>query len=191
MKNDDELTPAERRELDALPREIAPPGDHEDRTVAALESRGLLGRAERRATLPRMLAAAAVAILLFGGGAAAGRWSALESPPDYILLLRAGNETPLSDPDEGMRRVQEYNSWARSTRGLVAGEKLTDDARFLDSGGTGGRGDREPEDDIQGYFLLRAESYEQAVALAASCPHVKYGGEIEVRRIERFTQETS
>lgn len=198
MKNDDEWTPAERHDLDALPREIAPPDGHEDRTVAALESRGLVRRGPRSVAWQHLLAAAAVAMVLFGGGAAAGRWSGerrIEPPhsPEFILLLRAGSETPPADAEEGMNRIQEYASWAQKARrqGLLTGEKLTDDSRFLGPGGIEASFDVEPEEHIQGYFLLQASSYEQAVAIASGCPHVKYGGAIEVRRIEPFTKETS
>lgn len=188
--DDDELTPAERRELDTLSREIAPPGDHEDRTVAALKVRGLLGARRRPAALPRALAAAAAAVLLFAAGTAAGRWSSAGAAvsPDFILLLRAGSETPPESPDEEMRRVNEYASWAQDARrrGLLTGEKLADDGRFLGGGSAPGAAEH-----VQGYFLLHAASYEQAAALAATCPHVRYGGSIEVRRIERFTEETS
>ena len=36
-----------------------------------------------------------------------------------------------------------------------------------------------------GYFLIQAESYEEAVRVARQSPHIAYGGTIEVREIER------
>ena len=42
MNETDDLTPAERRAFEALPRERAPRGGLEDRVVAALQRRGLL-----------------------------------------------------------------------------------------------------------------------------------------------------
>ena len=39
------------------------------------------------------------------------------------------------------------------------------------------------QDVVGGYFLISAESYDDAVALAATCPHLDFG-RIEVRRIE-------
>ncbi|MFP6685193.1 MAG: NAD-dependent epimerase/dehydratase family protein [Polyangiaceae bacterium] len=72
------------------------------------------------------------------------------------------------------------------------GEKLTEDGRLLSGAATAllepGSGG---EDGIQGYFLIRAPGYRQAVALASGCPHLKYGGRIEVRRIHKFTEESS
>jgi hypothetical protein len=40
-------------------------------------------------------------------------------------------------------------------------------------------------DPVEGFFLVKAESYDQAVALARGHPHVAYGGTIEVRAVER------
>jgi len=37
---------------------------------------------------------------------------------------------------------------------------------------------------IGGYFAVSADSYDDAVKLAAECPHLKYGGRIELREIE-------
>ncbi len=93
-----------------------------------------------------------------------------------------------------MERVNEYSAWARAARqqgSLLTGEKLMDDGRLLSGAamallepGSGG------EEGIQGYFLIRATDYRQAVAVASGCPHLKYGGLIEVRRIHKFTEES-
>ncbi len=41
----------------------------------------------------------------------------------------------------------------------------------------------ETKEVVGGYFLLAADSYDEAVALASTCPHLDFG-RIEVRRIE-------
>jgi hypothetical protein len=43
---------------------------------------------------------------------------------------------------------------------------------------------RSPAGVLAGYFVLEAEDLEEAERLAATCPHVAYGGAIEVRLIE-------
>jgi hypothetical protein len=35
-----------------------------------------------------------------------------------------------------------------------------------------------------GYYAIRAASYEDAVEIARGCPHLDYGGTIEVRAID-------
>ncbi len=78
MNGSDDLTPAERRALAELPRAKTPPGELENRVVAALQRRGLLpiplGAAPggRRRVTPWMVGAAAAAVALFVGGFAVG-----------------------------------------------------------------------------------------------------------------------
>jgi len=77
VNENDDLTPAERRALEALPRERAPRAELEDRVVGALRRRGLLPiplglRSGRRHLVPWLAAAAALA--LFAGGFAAGQY---------------------------------------------------------------------------------------------------------------------
>ncbi|MGQ0715255.1 MAG: sigma-70 family RNA polymerase sigma factor [Gemmatimonadaceae bacterium] len=37
---------------------------------------------------------------------------------------------------------------------------------------------------IGGYFAIEAADYDEAVAIARSCPHIKYSGRIEVREVD-------
>ncbi len=195
----EELSAEERQALDALPREVTPPLELEDRTVQALKGRGTLHPRQGTGGWQRMLAVAAAAVLLLAGGAAAGRWtaaSAVAAPeqPEFLLLLRAGQEEAPRSDEEMMERVNEYSAWARTARqqgSLLTGEKLMDDGRLLSGAAMallkpGSSG----EEGIQGYFLIRAPDYRQAVAVASGCPHLKYGGHIEVRRIHKFTEES-
>jgi hypothetical protein len=43
----------------------------------------------------------------------------------------------------------------------------------------------ETKEVIGGYFLLTADSYEEAVELASTCPHLDFG-RIEIRKVERM-----
>jgi len=191
----DELTPDERQALNALPREHTPPAHLEDRTVLTLQQRGVLQR-RRAGDWKRVFTAAAAALVLLVGGAAAGRWTASPAPeqPEFLLLLRTGQEQAPGSEKEMMERVSEYSAWARAASRdglLLTGEKLTDDGRLLS--GSGVRAMEEElvgEDAIQGYFLIRASDYPQAAAVASTCPHLRYGGEIELRRIHKFTEES-
>jgi hypothetical protein len=77
MRSDDltDLTPAEREEFAALPRDAEPGRMLEERTVAALREHGLLGRRRRAWARPApFLAAAAAAVALFVSGLAVGQW---------------------------------------------------------------------------------------------------------------------
>jgi hypothetical protein len=77
----EELTPAERRAFEALPREVDPPKGLEERTVAMLQSRGMLavplrpiGAAPRRWQPAWLVGAAAASLALFASGMAVGQY---------------------------------------------------------------------------------------------------------------------
>ena len=76
----DELSPAERRAFDELPRERLPHAELEERTVAALRSRGHLpmpitiARGRRRPMPSWLAGAAAAGLALFVTGVAVGQY---------------------------------------------------------------------------------------------------------------------
>ena len=42
----------------------------------------------------------------------------------------------------------------------------------------------EAKEIVGGYFLIEAVDYDEAVQICRSCPHLKYGGRIELREID-------
>ena len=112
---------------------------------------------------------------------------------EYLLLLHAGEgaSNPAS-PEEVKTRVTEYSAWAdalhRRNR-LVAAEKLDPrEARSFEQVD----GDLRVESialasnrpHVAGFFHIRADSPEQAASIASECPHLRYGGRVELRRVE-------
>jgi hypothetical protein len=69
-------------------------------------------------------------------------------------------------------------------REYVTGEKLADDGLLIAPG-------REPvaaiptaaEGTVGGYFVIRAKDLDEAASIAATCPHVRYGGTVSPRRL--------
>ncbi len=190
---EDELGAEERQALGRLVREKTPPPALEERVVEALKSAGVL-RPRRRSvwssSAPRAALAVAASLLFFVLGALAGaRWVSKpeqSDAPQFMLVLRSAPEQsgPLA-LEEITRRVREYGDWAGRLRqqGVrVEGERLAREARFLRGAASENESDAEV---IAGYFLIEARDYEQAVKLAEGCPHLKYGGTIEVRQIAR------
>jgi hypothetical protein len=159
--------------LRSLPRDAPPPAGLEDRVVANLRAAGVIRR--RRSLLP-LAAAAALAVLLLSIGFAAGRWQ--PSPPrTYALLLRDSGR-----PADGAR-VAEYVAWSRNDF-VVGGQKLGDRGKLLTATRTADL-DFARQGELGGFFIVAADSLDEAAALALECPHVRYGGSIEVRPIER------
>ncbi len=111
----------------------------------------------------------------------------------FILLL---HENPQSfaelSPQEIQTVVGEYSAWREQVAGegrLAGGNKLRDEGgRWL----TGGNGDirvvdgpySEAKEVIGGYFLIKAGDYDEAVEVSRDCPHLRYGGRIELREVD-------
>lgn len=97
-------------------------------------------------------------------------------------------------PEEMQRIVERYGAWRDeiARRGpAVVGEKLADG-----EGRTLRRGDgdavrvidgpySETKEVVAGFFAIEAADYDEAVALAESCPHLDYGT-VEIRRIDEL-----
>lgn len=191
---DETLGPMLRAMRDAL----SPPPSLERRTLDALRARNLLtpeGPRTRRG-LPAA-AALAAGIALFAAGLMTGRILASRPPAggaagvtsEYLLLLRepasfAAGAAEREDPRE---LVREYGDWARAGEAVRGGERLEDRGRLLRL--AGGRLEASPlapgtdADPIGGYFVIRAAGDDEAIQIAGTCPHLKYGGRIELRPI--------
>ena len=114
---------------------------------------------------------------------------------NYLLLLHQDQNRPRpSAPAEFAAITKEYMSWAERMRGegrLQGGEKLTDDAGKVLRASSGRVAVTdgpyaESKELVGGYFLISAGDYAEACRLAESCPHLKFGGRIEVRQIDKM-----
>jgi len=184
----DESEGSDERLLESLPLEAAPPAALERRVVAELRRRGLLRGAARARRGWALAAALAFAFAL--GLVAGARYSARDAARDgvaaddrgtqrYLLLLY--EPRPLDRA--GVDLVAEYSAWAGelARRGqLVVAEKLGGEERRLSV--------QEPEtargDAPTGFFLIRAATFDEALAIARACPHLAHGGEVALRSID-------
>ena len=161
---------------------------------AAFEfGRRLSAERRRRRYAPLLRAAASIALVLVGaagGFLARGAESpsgALPAGTSTFLLLVRGEEPEGTVPGESL--VQEYRDWASSLadEGRLAGaNKLTDEPGRWISGSTAG--ESRTRSDIQGYFLVHASSYGEALEIAGASPHIRYGGTFEIRQIDPVTE---
>ncbi|MCK6446091.1 MAG: YciI family protein [Planctomycetes bacterium] len=111
----------------------------------------------------------------------------------YLILLHDRKDfgSDLS-PEDMQRIIGEYVAWSerlRSAGKLLGGEKLCDgEGKVLrEKSGKATVTDgpfSEGKEVVGGYFLIQAESYEEALGLCRGNPHTKYGGTLELRRIE-------
>jgi hypothetical protein len=114
--------------------------------------------------------------------------------PNFMLFLHQRTSDADLSRDEMTRMINEYSAWATKMRDdgrYVASNKLTDDAGKIlrPKGGKVVTTDgpyAETKEIVGGYFCIKAASYDEAVKVAETCPHLKYGGEIEVRMIHEL-----
>jgi hypothetical protein len=156
------------------------------RAAYALGRRLSDGRSRRR-WAPPLQAAAAVALLLLGGAGgffARGGGSPPGAPTGTSFLMLVRGDEP-QGAVQGEALVQEYQAWAASLAndGRLAGaNKLMDEPGRWISGAAAG--DPRTQSDVSGYFVVNAASYGEAMAIAQSSPHIRYGGTFEIREID-------
>ena len=188
---EDELTPEEKRALTALGSAAPPPSGLEEATLSRLRAEGLVRRRGRSGNASRLLAAAA-ALALFAAGLVLGRRStpATAAPsassgvegPRFVLFLYDAPTEPAMSEAQMQERVSEYRNWASGLRrrgASIRGEKLQSGrAERLGPAAAG-------EAPLGGYFVISAKDWDSAMEVARSCPHLKHGGTIEVRQVEK------
>jgi hypothetical protein len=118
--------------------------------------------------------------------------------PRYMLLLHEAPTGPVAElsPEEIQAVIARYKAWRQSLGSRIeSGEKLKEEGsralRRDAAAGVGGSGKvrvldgpyTEAKEILGGYFLLQAASYDEAVRLSESCPHLDFGW-IQIREIE-------
>jgi hypothetical protein len=119
--------------------------------------------------------------------------ASVDAREQYLLLLEgpartgpAGAPTASGSAAEAAI-VDEYRAWAgrlQSTGALVSAEKLADrPITILAASGVIAPA-RNVAEEIGGFFLIQVADSAEAYRIARECPHLKYGGTVQVRRIE-------
>lgn len=188
------LSATERKALRAMAG-MDVPSDLEDRTVAALTEQNLIRTRQGGFHMKALgaIGVAAIIVLSFASGFVVGKKKPLEiaNASEFMLLLYQENDPNRIEAREDVSQeayqviVDKYRQWAEDRRAagqLVSAEKLEDNVLILTSDS---RTTEFPAGRILGgYFLIRAENIEQAERLATTHPHLRYGGQIEVRPLD-------
>jgi hypothetical protein len=112
---------------------------------------------------------------------------------EFMLLLHE-NPSDFEDvsPEEIEKIIAEYVAWRGE---LAEAGRLAGSKKLRDEGGrwlTAPAGDvrvidgpySEANEVIGGFFMITAADYAEAVEISRSCPHLRYGGRIELREVE-------
>ena len=146
-------------------------------------------RHRMRKTMIGMAASLVLALVI--GGAAGFRLAAADGPTAatadvpagerYLLLVHETEATERAVREQGLQAVvAEYAAWAgelASSGRLIDAEKLTDVPEWVGRDPSAGSA-------ISGFFLIRADSRQEAMRIARESPHARYGGVVEVRAVD-------
>lgn len=95
-------------------------------------------------------------------------------------------------PEDIEAVIGEYVAWSEKVAAagkLVGGQKLKDEggkhlSGFADGFRVTDGPYAEAKEVIGGFFTVAADDYDEAVKTSSDCPHLKYGGRIELREIQ-------
>ncbi len=98
---------------------------------------------------------------------------------NYLLLYHGGTQP--STPEEGAEVMTAWTNWFTTLAGAVVdpGNPTSTTKTISPSGSVDESGSA-----VNGYSVVSAESFDQAVGLATSCPHRTFGGSIEVVQVD-------
>src|SRR5215469_1621282 len=112
-----------------------------------------------------------------------------ENKNEYLLIFRGTDWSKTLSPEEMQNVASQWMAWFKrlSEEGKVIGGNPLDDEGKVVSGKNGRTISDGPfaesKEAIGGYFLLRVDSMDEAVAIAQQCPGLEYGAIVEVRPV--------
>lgn len=190
-RDDSDLRPMEADALRALQRDEPPPPQLYGRVASGLRTRGQL-RERPWSSVPfawtALGLAAGLVIGFFGArspGSPAANSPAEAQGPSFALFMITSDSVRYPANLSEMDVVELYRSWAERlavSGRLSFGEELVPRRYAVDR-----TGPREVSTDgsVDGMFVVSAPSADSAMTLAATLPHVQYGGTVIVQEIAR------
>ena len=112
--------------------------------------------------------------------------------PRYMLILKGGGEEWAGyTPEQAQGMMQKYFEWSRdiAEKGIsLAGDPLAESGRVLTvrDGAVVDGPYTETKESIAGYYLIKADDYDNAVEIAKGCPALLHGSEVEIREVQEL-----
>jgi hypothetical protein len=109
-----------------------------------------------------------------------------------LLLHESPSDFARFSPEEMQKIVERYGAWSQKmaqSGKLAGGQKLKDEPGRVLTRKNGQVIVRdgpysETKELIGGFFVLEANDYREVESLARDCPHLEYGGRIEIREVD-------
>src|SRR5215472_11684775 len=112
-----------------------------------------------------------------------------ENKNEYLLIFRGTDWSKNLSPEETQQVASQWMAWFKrlSEEGKCLGGNPLDNEGKVVSGKNGRTISDGPfaesKEAIGGYFMLRVDTMEEAVAIAQQCPGLPHGAKVEVRHI--------
>jgi len=109
-------------------------------------------------------------------------------PKFYLLLTGAGDYASFS-PSEHEAALKAYMEWTTKLRNdgaFLDAERLSFETRVISPGPSQVITDgpfAESKEAIAGYYAVTADDLDHATKIASGCPHLNYGGKVEIRGV--------
>jgi hypothetical protein len=109
--------------------------------------------------------------------------------PKFILLLTGEGKYATFSPAEQEAAFKSFMEWTMELRNngtLLDAERLAPEVRILQPGPSPVVTDgpfAESKEAIGGYFAISAKDRDEATKIASGCPHLKYGGFVQLRGV--------
>lgn len=114
---------------------------------------------------------------------------------EYLFIYRIGEDATQamakSSPEEMQAVTQQWMDWiggiAAQNKLAQRGNRLFPTGKVVRPGNVVADGPyAEIKEFISGYSIVKAESIDDAANIAASCPGLKFGGNVEIREINQM-----
>jgi hypothetical protein len=116
----------------------------------------------------------------------------------YMLVLRGGGEAWTTyTPEQAQGMMQKYFEWSNEvfSKGIaLSGDPLKEGGRTLSPGTDGSVVDgpyTETKETIAGYYVIKADTFDDAANISKGCPALLHGGLVEIREIDEMTSMNS
>ena len=108
---------------------------------------------------------------------------------EYMFVFRGGSSTDvMHSPEQMQQDMMKWKAWIdqiAASGKYIAGQPLTPEGRVI-AGKQKKITDKpfaEGKEIIGGYFLIKAENFDEALEMSKGCPGFEYDGSVEVREV--------
>lgn len=109
---------------------------------------------------------------------------------DFMFIFRGGLDPSTASPQDMESNMQKWFAWVKDLQDrniYAAGEALLPTGKTVRKQNLVTDGPfAESKEIVGGFFVVKANSLDEAIELAKDCPDLPLGGTVEVREVMKF-----